>query len=180
MIRAAERKTDLGRGHFTHYWSNATWDRLEDGGLAGEPFVHDAGTGFARAGVRPGDVLFAVTAFRGTPYLLAAMEVGTLAGREEAAALLGARPEDLYAAPEQVLARPGTGTPMVFDRLLGEAEVLALRFVGPGGEPEGEGRPPAAARGADGLLLDRQALRGVRRLTGAAGRSLGALAGRED
>ncbi len=59
--------------------------------MDGEPFVHDASGlgGLSWAGVEAGDVLFAVTVFRGTPYLLAAMEVAEIVGRERAAEALG-------------------------------------------------------------------------------------------
>ncbi len=140
--------------------------------MDGEPFVHDASGlgGLSWAGVEAGDVLFAVTVFRGTPYLLAAMEVAEIVGRERAAEALGVAAEDLYDAPEHALASSRLSTPMRFGRLIPERALEALRFVRPSEGPRATGRPPARARRghASGLAIDRQSLRGVRRLARAA------------
>lgn len=163
---------------FTHYWSNDTWDRLEESGMEGESFVHDASAfgarGFSGSGVGPGSAVFAVTLFKGTPYLLAAMEVAEIVDRERAARSLGVRPEDLYDAPEHALASERLSTPMRFGRPVPEPALVALRFLRPSDGPGAKGKPPAHARGghAPGFAIDRQSLRGIRRLTQEAGRAL--------
>lgn len=156
-----------GRGFYTHYWSNATWDVLEAAGFDGGLFRHTAGGGFLRRGVGSGDLLFGVTVFGGTAYLLGVMEVGAVCGRAEAAEALGVRPGELFGAAEHVLARRCTR--MRFGRVVDEGVAGELRFVS--GRGRAGGRPLARARRghAPGLALDRQALRGVRRLAEASG-----------
>jgi len=134
--------------YFTHYWARRTFERecAASGGLA-----HTAGNLFSSRGVRPGDVVFVVSAFSQQVYLAGAMDVGFLGSQEEAAVALGTTPLDLWDADEHLLAARCTPCGAT---VVPRSVVEQLRF-----EPDGK---PLKFRPSG--EVDQQTLRGVRQL----------------
>ena len=139
--------------YFAHYWSNDTWrwnaspDR--------EPCDHIAGNMFRKRGVNHGDFIYIVTVERGQLLVSGRMRVGQIIAQEQAEELLGQG--ELWEAEDHIIASPGTGTPMSFDRIVPLEIVRSLRCV--------------TGEGEKGLMfkteteLDQQTLRGLRELS---------------
>ncbi len=151
--RAARRTLDGGQmpQSFTHYWAGETLGFNEEG----RPLDHTAGSDFSTRGVKIGNTIYVVNILRGELYLVGRFTVGEfLFSDAEARARLGYEP---WSAKEHIIARPGTGTPTRLGRVVPLEIVRRLKFH--------------TTQGVKGLAfvdaeeLDRQALRGVRRLT---------------
>jgi hypothetical protein len=137
--------------YFSHYWC---YDRHDLQGAASgcTPLDHTAGSLFTPRGVRVGDLVYAVTVKRGVFFLIGKLQVGEIVFSDrQAEARLRYEP---WPGPEHLIASSCTPVQLVqlplaivsslrFERGRGE---VALKFVVPG-------------------VLDRQTVRGVRRLT---------------
>ena len=141
--------------HFTHYWSNDTWQAYRATATDGELLDHIAGNVFTERGVSPGDMVYVVTVLRGALHLLGKLQVAFVADAETAAAALGTTPDHLWEADDHVVA--DAATPMDFDRQVPLSVAEQLRFVSGDDEPK-----PMKFKGG---MIDQQTMRGVRRLT---------------
>jgi hypothetical protein len=140
---------------FTHYWKGDTADEHDELNFSGKPLDHVAGSQFVRMGVKTGDRIYAVTIRRGELYLIGRMEVGEIVFSDsEARKRLDYEP---WSGPEHVMWKPGTGTPLRFDRAVPLPVTQRLYFESPNG--------PVPPKFVDHNVLDRQTLRGVRKLT---------------
>jgi hypothetical protein len=151
--------------YFTHYWKNGTW--YSNQGYEGEPCNHLAGNMFRKRNVAREDFIYVVTVQEGQLFLGGRMQIDEIISRDRAIELLGT--DDLWEAEEQVIAIPGTGTPMRLDRIVPVETVRQLRCVTGKGEEGLYFRTPTE--------LDGQTLRGVRELTAESARILDALIG---
>lgn len=136
---------------FTHYWAGTTVETETEGKLLN----HTAGEGLRRSGVRAGDTIYVVNIRQGELYLLGRMEVGKYADSiQEVIDLIGGEP---WPASDHLLALPRTATRFSRRRRVADAIVELLKFHTSKGDrglaflPDGK--------------LDRQTLRGIRRLT---------------
>src|SRR5689334_10151533 len=117
--------------YFTYYWKNEFCEPEEEG--APERYLnHLAGSRFLKRGVKPGDFVYLVTVKKGELYLVARMEVGEIVDTQEAAILLKRDPEELWDAEEHLMAKPGSGTCMIFDRWVSLDVTKSLRFLNGG------------------------------------------------
>ena len=132
---------------FTHYWANPTWTSYAKA-EEGNRLNHLAGNMFHLRNVKLGDSVFVVTIRAGKLFLCARMMVEQVCSKQEAERILGYA---VWDAEEHLISRDGT--PMRFDRMVPEAIVRQLRF----------GEKPLRFESAD--ILDRQTLRGVRKLS---------------
>jgi len=144
---------------YTHYWKNSTCDKLLSE-WSTRPLVHAADNHFDSRSrrVAAGDRIYAVTVRKGLIYLIGRLTVGRIARSDEAAEnILGYPPP--WSASVHVIAEPGTGTPICFDRqvpipvarqLSFDSATKSLKFV-----DEAAG------------LIDRQTLTSIRPLSGA-------------
>jgi hypothetical protein len=139
---------------FTHYWEGNTCDFMYADGHEGQPLNHTAGKLFRQRGIGVGDKLYVVNVLKGVLFLIGRLEVEKIASQAEAERLLGT---DLWEAPEHLIAKPGTGTPMHFRRKVSPEITKELLFHG-----AREIRPLKFASEDE---LDRQTLRGIRRIT---------------
>jgi len=139
---------------FTHYWEGSTCDNEMALGHENEPLEHTAGAIFKKRGVVPGDKVYVVNVLQGVLFLIGRFEVGKIVSMPEARKILG---EDIWDAPEHLIAKPGTATPAHFERDVPLETTQKLLFHG------ANGFQPLKFVGED--MLDRQTLRGVRRLT---------------
>lgn len=137
---------------FTHYWTGSTCGLHE--GLDGEPLNHTAGNLFRARGVAPADKIYVVNVLRGDLYLIARMQVAKLTSQADAERYFG---EEVWVASEHLIATKGSGTPMRFRRMVPHNVAGELLF-------ESADKYEGLKYEAPGAL-DRQTLRGVRRLT---------------
>ncbi len=147
---------------FTHYWEGNTCDAMFADELDGEMLNHTAGKLFTQRGVGPGDKVYVVNNLRGNLVLIGRLEVDKIVSQAEAERLLG--DNNLWDAPEHVIAKPGTATPMRFQRIVPIELTKQLMFQG------AKGFEPPKFEQDD--RLDRQTLRGVRRLSDGSARLL--------
>lgn len=149
---------------FTHYWADDTCEAMFGGGCEGELLEHTAGKLFVQRGVGPGDKIYVVNNLRGELILIGRLEVDKIVSQVEAERLLGS---DLWDAPEHVIAKPGSSTPMRFERRVPMELTKQLLFQGAKGfeSPKFETED----------RLDRQTLRGLRRLSDGSARLLDTL-----
>lgn len=147
---------------FTQYWKSTTCDAMFANGLDGETLDHTAGDLFTQRGVGPGDKIYVVNNFQGNLVLVGRLEVDKIVSQAEAERLLGTT--DLWDAPEHVIAKPGSSTPKRFERIVPMELTKQLLFQGAKGfeSPKFESED----------RLDRQTLRGVRRLSDGSARLL--------
>jgi len=133
-------------------------------GWEGEPLDHAAGKIFTQRGVGPGDKVYVVNNFKGDLVLIGRLEVEKIVSQAEAERILGV---EVWDALEHIIAKPGSATPMRFERIVPMDMVRQLLFQG--------------AKGFESLKfesedrLDRQTLRGVRRLSDGSARLLESL-----
>ncbi len=139
---------------FTHYWEGNTCDLLFEDGHEGKPLVHTAGKAFTSRGVGVGDKVYVVNITSGVLYLVGRLEVAKIVSMSEAERLMGG---DVWDAPEHLIARQGSSTPMHFGQIVPLKITKALLFDG------SKGYQPLKFVSEE--ILDRQTLRGVRRLT---------------
>lgn len=139
--------------YYTQYWSSK-WLKAAD--MDGEIMDHTAGDKFVKMGVAPGDFIYVVTVQRGHLYLLGRMQVGKICSQKEAERVLGT--SNLWEGKDHLIARSGTGSPTRFDRQVPIRVVRRLQFESPSG-----GSKPL--KFISNGVLDRQTLRGVRKLT---------------
>lgn len=133
---------------FTHYWSPS-----ENADVKGELLQHIASDTFIRRGVGVGDTVFAVCVQRGRLCVIARMTVEKIT--DAATAALHTKQSSGFAdKKEHCVCRPEFGTPISFDRFVPFDVAMALRF---------NGQPLKLDPNHDDWL-DRQTLRGVRRL----------------
>jgi len=140
---------------FTQYWEVRSCLNESDKGNENKPLEHTAGDLFKKRGVAPGDRVYIVNIDRGILYLIGRLEVDKFVSFAEAQKLLG--PDVWEDASEHLIAKPGSATPMHFARDVPLEITKQLLFHGV------KGFQPLKFVGED--MLDRQALRGVRRLT---------------
>ena len=138
---------------YTHYWDGATCQ--DNHAWEGQPLIHTAGNLFASKGVAVGDRIFVVNILRGELYLIGRFVVGAIVrSHEEAKRRLGYEP---YRADQHLFAKNGTAALTRFDRKVPASITRHLQLH--------------RSKGIQGLRfvsaeeLDRQALRGVGRLT---------------
>ncbi len=139
---------------FTHYWEGNTCKSMFLNGYEGQPLNHTAGKIFRQRGIDVGDKVYVVNVLKGILFLIGRLEVEMIASQSEAEKLLG---NDLWDAPDHLIAKPGSGTPMHFKRDVPLEITKELLFHG------AKGFEPLKFVSED--ALDRQTLRGVRRLT---------------
>jgi hypothetical protein len=153
---------------FTHYWSGSTVDLLAD--EEGEPLINLGSNSFRKRGVGVGDTIYVVNVREGVLHVLGRLQVGQICDPAEArrhlAALYGEEGEPWDAA-DQLIAAPGSATPLTGERPVPADVVRELRF-------ETNDGPVGLVFVAPGLL-DRQTMRGVRRLTPSSAALLDAL-----
>ena len=147
---------------FTHYWSCETCDDMAEGKHEGKKLRHTAGEDFNRHRVLFGDQIYVVNVRRGILYLIGRMRVAKVCNQSEAEAAL--KDDGLWEATEHVIAVARSGTPMRFRRKVSVRIAKLLRFPNKAGFKKLKTLP----RG----LLDRQTLRGVRRLDDASAKLL--------
>ena len=136
--------------YWTHYWrENSNGEGL---------FDHTAGNGLRKRGIRPGDVVYGVSAPKGKLFLIGRMVVERIVDYRTARRLLTYEPydaEDHLIAVEESASRITGGGIEVPPEI-----VRQLRFLGRGG------LQAPKFRLADRGLLDQQTLRACRELTG--------------
>jgi len=149
---------------FTHYWEGKTCDAMFADGCEGDLLDHTAGKLFIQRGVGPGDKVYVVNNLKGDLVLIGRLEVEKIVSQVEAERLLG---PDVWVAPEHVIAKPGSPTPKRFERRVPMELTKQLLFQGAKGfeSPKFESEH----------RLDRQTLRGVRRLSDGSARLLESL-----
>lgn len=133
---------------YTTLWTNAVCRYLERSGYAGlrltMPFggPHQSLPSFERAGVRPGDTIYPVRAFRTRLHVLGAMEVSRIIPYEEAgellededyAKLLDWRALKAGGGVTEVLLGP-PGSPLAFDTVVPAGPLERLTFTSRRGE----------------------------------------------
>ena len=91
---------------FTHYWEGNTCDAMFADGLDGDTLDHAADKLFTQRGVGPGDKIYVVNNLRGNLVLIGRLEVDKIVSQAEAERVLG--DNNLWDAPEHVIAKPGT------------------------------------------------------------------------
>ncbi|MBP8252314.1 MAG: hypothetical protein KAX40_08100 [Herpetosiphon sp.] len=138
---------------FTRYRTNDVWNW--DRRNADSPIRHLASSLFEQRGVLPGDHVYVVTIFRGVLYVLGKMIVGMVGDRDDAAAMLGCAPEELWDTTDHIIAEQATSKQ--FDLVVPHEITERLRFV------SGDSTKGLFFR--DNGFLDGQTLRGVRQLT---------------
>jgi len=147
-------KTDLEANRFyTHCWKSTIQRTDAEGAL----LCHDAGRGFKKKGITTGDRIYIVTVSQGQPYLIAAFTVAEPPiSYDEACQRLS---NNLWNEddPDHLIAQPGSETPMRFKRAIPLEMARRLRFYSPEGEK--------ALKFISENAIDKQTLRGVRRLT---------------
>lgn len=137
--------------YFTHYWTGSAREENEEGA----PLDHTAGNDFIKRGVKVGDNVYVFNILRGTLYFVGRLTVGEILFSDAAAEKrIGYTP---WSGNEHLIAMKATATPMRFQRQLPTKLVKRLEFHSPSGV-----KGLAFVNDAE---LDRQALRGVRRLT---------------
>ncbi len=140
--------------YFTHYWSNATWENLDDSEHDGEELSHTAGNLFRTSGVSEDDFIYIITVQKGWLYVLARMEVDGVYDQDEAAHIL--ETSDLWEAKDHVIAK--SSTQMRFESAPIPMDIAKnLEFF----SSQGTKRPKLTPTG----ILDQQTLRAVRELT---------------
>jgi hypothetical protein len=144
--------------YFTYYWMNKYCEPEEGEEQEEEYLTHVAGNRFLQRGVKPGDFIYVVTVKKGELYVLARMEVGEICDQYEAAHLLDCEPDQLWNAPDHLVAKPGTATRLYYDLWVPVDATERLRFTN-----GGKGTPQPLKYKAPGYL-DNQTLRSVREL----------------
>ncbi len=143
---------------YTHYWSSTVQRPDEEGSLC----CHTAGHGFKKKGITTGDRIYIVTVSQGRLYLIGAFTVaGPPISYDEACQRL---PYSLWEAPEHLIAQQGSETPQSYFRIIPLETSRRLRFYSSEGEK--------ALKFISESAIDKQTLRGIRRLTTASARLL--------
>lgn len=138
---------------FTHYWKGSTCADMAES--EGEPLNHAASSQFMKRGVTTGSRVYVVSVRKGVLYLIGRMEVQDVLSQGEAERMLGM---SLWKAPEHIAATAGSATPMRFDRVVPYELAKQLLFEAANGKYS----PLKYEREG---YLDKQTLRGVRRLS---------------
>lgn len=150
-------KTQRGKASFTHYWSTRQCDYYSSINVAGELLDHTAGNLFRQRGIACGDKIYVVNVRNGKLHLIGRLRVDMIVSTTEAERLL--KTNDLWEATEHIIALPGSSTAKRFRKII-PLEVTTKLLFESGGKYE-----PLLFESAG--VLDRQTLRGVRRLTDA-------------
>jgi Domain of unknown function (DUF3883) len=145
--------------YFTHYWKNKTWE--EERAIGYEHFEGTAGNDFRKRGVEPGDFIYVITVIDGKLILGGGIEVVAILTQTEAEEAYGG---EVWPAEDHAVAKPETGSPMDFDRVVPTDVVRKLRFIA--------GSEEVAPIFTGGEKLDNQTMRGVRKLTSESARLL--------
>jgi hypothetical protein len=146
--------------YFTYYWNSEQYELLAESINAGQAGWCDytGGSGFRQRGVGPGDTLYILNWGDGYLSIFGRMVVDRVLDHAEAQAELG----DVYEAPEHVLARQHSSTPLVLDAIAGDDPGLTflddLSFL----QSDGSVSPPK--RGPSGAI-EPQTFRNVREIT---------------
>jgi hypothetical protein len=139
---------------FTHYWLNRTWERNRKNASDGDLLDHTAGNLFQERSIQSGDTVYVVSVINGLLYVCGKLVVEKICDVDEAAAILGYEPEDLWEADEHIIS--AAATPMNFNLKVPLRLTRQLRFI------SGKGEKPLKFKAAN--YLDEQTLRGVREL----------------
>jgi hypothetical protein len=149
---------------FTQYWKGNTCDEMFADGHEGQSLDHTAGKLFTQRGVGVGDKVYVANVLKGVLILIGRLEVAKIVSKSEAERLLD---YDAWDAPEHLIAKPGSPTPMRFKRDVPLEITKQLLFNGAKGF--------VSLKFVSEDLLDAQTLRGVRRLTEASAQLLDGL-----
>jgi hypothetical protein len=136
--------------YWTSYWQGKYWL----GNKEYAPLARSGGNRFAARGIAPGDFAYVVSVQGGHLFLGGRMQIDAVVSRSEATLLSGGR--NLYPADEWLVARKGTGTPLMLHRRLTLELARELRFISKRKTTELAFKSPG--------LLDGQTLRTVREL----------------
>jgi hypothetical protein len=139
--------------HFTHYWTNKTWDD-QVAGIAYKALRHSASNIFRARGISKGDSLYVITVKQGQLLLLTRLVVAKVCSFEEAAHLLNSR--NLWEAEDHIVAEFPAPVRRSFEVPVPLAITEQLRFVS---NPQSK-----SLRFVEPGILDQQTLRGVREL----------------
>ncbi len=140
--------------YYTQYWSR---DWLQYKAKKDEFLDHTAGNQFFRKwGIIRGDIVYIVTVNKGYLYLISRIEVDKVCSQQEAEKIFGT--SDLWEGKDHLIAKSGTEIPMRFDRQIPLGVTKRLRFLSPTGKVK-------SLKFISKTELDRQTLRGVRKLT---------------
>ncbi len=142
---------------FTHYWKNSTCNHyryvLRSGG---EPLNGVAGNLFSVKQIKEGDVIFVVSVFSGMLFLVGALTVEYICGKDEAANAWDCSPDEMWDAKDYAVAK--CSTEKNYDCLIPLEITKSLRFIA----------ADRTLRPLDFVTEDQlhqQTLRGVRELT---------------
>src|SRR5215471_5970457 len=147
----------MANRYFSHYWLEETC-RWEKEHYAGQPFKHTASNLLRKRGVKPGDFIYGWSFNDGKLYIIGRMQVGRFVTQREADALYKSAEDWAWEATDHVFAKPGTATPMTFNKVVPPNLVRKLSFLDPTGEVKS---PKFIANGK----ADPQTFRAVRELT---------------
>ena len=137
---------------WTTYWKEQNWLVTPEY----EPLISSGGS-FSNRGVSAGDMIYIVSQRDGQLLLGGRMTVKSVVTRQEAVRIL--KRNDLYNAPEWVIGKKGSGTPLHHSRQLAPEVTKQLRFV------SGQSDKGKALLFVNDRNLDRQTTRIVRELT---------------
>lgn len=133
--------------YFTHYWTNATWERERARGDEATLMKGFYGNQFTNRDMRTGDIVYAVTVLGGDLFVLCRVAVERVEPRSDL--------EGRWR--ERVVVREGTATPRRFASRVPVDVLKQLRFV--------SGPETAQLHLTDDAKLDHMAMRMMRELT---------------
>lgn len=139
--------------HFTHYWTNKTWEYNQEYTSDGELINHTAGNLFKKRGVEIGDAVYIVTVIKGKLFVSAKTIVRKICSEAEAARILN--DSNLWEnATDHIIT--SESTPVNWSNEISLAETKELEFISGSKIINLEFKTPTK--------LDQQTLRGVRQL----------------
>ena len=143
--------------YFTTLWKNDTWARKCKLAATGyQQLDYAAASGFKAAGVGSGSTLIVVTVMKGILYVGGYIEVHGVLNRRDAAKFLGMPDSELWQAEEYAVADRGTTVSFQENCAVPSAIAQKLEFT--------KGKGFVNLRFEAHGKLDRQTLRGVRKL----------------
>ncbi|MEH6517444.1 MAG: hypothetical protein V7742_12220 [Halioglobus sp.] len=153
--RRTEKPVEVRKRYFTHYWSNATWQREA---ARDDLLEHTAGNQFKKKRLRCGDEIYIITVLNGKIMLGGKIFVDQVVSQQAAARVFGVEPGELWDAKEHVIA--GDEYTYSFDP---NNEVpwdvaKGIKFINSDGQR-------GLKRARDGSGIDPQTIRGVCELT---------------
>jgi hypothetical protein len=143
---------------WTSYWRGANWL----GNAEFSEVRYSGGNLFKQRGMTPGDVVYIVSVQRGELFLGGRMQIAEIISRDEAVRRRGR--SDLYDAPQWLVGKSGTGSPLHLHRIVAPDLARDLRFISStaskikfkngGGLDEQTLRTPRELSPESALLLD--------------------------